>query len=228
MRLIFFNSSFISSKRQINALDASDGKKIRYKVVLALNHVNTDLYNPRSFDDVPLEMMPYLLTMIQQDIGYNGFGKDIAPKNMPNMDTAPYRSYGRWNPETRRWGDDDKTYYGRKNPLTGKIEMKGEISKDTKSLSRVFEVIMSSQSLPQLFSRGPGEFKFTNKGDSTTTTAKKTEKKKNKSKSKKRKKFGDADDDDDDAWIPKGARKTAKYVWNPESRKYTRIPPPVY
>ena len=212
--------------RQINALDASVGKKIRYKVVLALNHVNTDLYNPRSFDDVPLEMMPFLLEMLQQDIGYNGFGKDIAPKNMPNMDTAPYRSHGHWNRETRSW----ESRVGRRNPLTGKIEMKGEISKDTKSLSRVFEVIMSSQSLPQLFSRGPGEFDFTNKGDSSTTTAEKTEKKKknNKAKSKKRKKFGDPDDDDDDAWIPRGARKTAKYVWDQESRKYTRIDPPVY
>jgi hypothetical protein len=228
MRLIFFNLQFILYilLRQINALDASEAKKIRYKIVLALNHVNTDLYNPRSFDNVPLEMMPYLLECLQQDIGYNGFGKDIAPKNMPNMDTAPYSAYGGWNPETRSW-ESGKTFYGRRNPLTGTYEMKGGITKDTKSLSRVFEVIMSSQSLPQLFSRGPGEFNFTNMGDSTTTSEK-TEKKKKKSKSKKRRKFGDADDDDDDAYIPKGARKRGKWERNPESGKYEYVPPPVY
>jgi len=170
-------------------------------------------------------MMPFLLEMLQQDIGHNGFGKEIAPKNMPNMDASYTQST--WNPETRQ-RENVKTYYGGWNPLTRKREKK-TISKSTESLSRVYEVIMSSQSLPQLFSRGPGEFKSTNKGDSTTTTAEKTEKKKkNKAKSKKRKKFGDPDDDDDDAWIPRGARKTAKYVWDQESRKYTRIPPPVY
>jgi hypothetical protein len=208
--------------RQINALDATEGKKIRYKVVLALNHVNTDLYNPRSFDNVPLEMMPFLLEMLQQGIGHNGFGKEIAPKNMPNMDASYMTSV--WNPETRQ-RENVKTYYGGWNPLTRKREKK-TISKSTESLSRVFEVIMSSQSLPQLFSRGPGEFKFTGNGDSTTT-AEKTEKKK-KSKSKKRRKFGDADDDDDDAYIPKGARKRGKWEYNPESRKCEYVPPPVY
>ncbi len=167
--------------------------------MLALNYVNTDLYNPRSFDNVPLEMMPYLLEMLQQHIGCNGFGKDIAPKSMPNMDTAG-GSYGRWNPLTRK-------------------REKKTISKSTESLSRVYEVIMSSQSLPQLFSRGPGVLKIKSTGKTET---------KNKPKSKKRKRFGDADDDDDDAWIPRGARKTAKYVWDQESRKYTCIPPPVY
>ncbi len=192
--------------------------------MLALNHVNTDLYNPRSFDNVPLEMMPFLLNMLQQDIGYNGFGTDIAPKTMPNMDTYAFRPYGRWNPETRRTEYDTNSGH-RWNPFTRKLEKKGDISHGTKSLSRVFEVIMSSQSLPHLFSRGPGEFKITNKGDSTTTAEKK---KKNKSKSKKRKKFGDANDDDDDAYIPKGARKRGKWERNPESGKREYVPPPVY
>jgi uncharacterized protein YfkK (UPF0435 family) len=201
MRLIF-NLQFILYilLRQINALDdASEAKKIRYKVVLALNYVNTDLYNPRSFDNVPLEMMPYLLEMLQQHIGCNGFGKDIAPKSMPNMDTAG-GSRGRWNPLTRK-------------------REKKTISKSTESLTRVYEVIMSSQSLPQLFSRGPGVLKIKSTG--TTET-------KNKSKSKKRKRFGDADDDDDDAWIPRGARKTSKWERNPETGKYEYAPPPVY
>ena len=40
--------------RKINALDVSQGQKIRLKVVLAMSRVNTGLYDPRSFDDVPL------------------------------------------------------------------------------------------------------------------------------------------------------------------------------
>jgi len=43
--------------RRINALDVSEGKKIRYKVVLALNQENNDLYDPRRFDELPLELM---------------------------------------------------------------------------------------------------------------------------------------------------------------------------
>jgi hypothetical protein len=69
---------------QINALNVSEAKKIRLKVVLALNHVNEDLYDS-SCVDVPLEMMPYLLEMLQQGIGYDGFGRDVVPNNMPDM-----------------------------------------------------------------------------------------------------------------------------------------------
>ncbi|KAK1739999.1 leucine-rich repeat protein, partial [Skeletonema marinoi] len=96
------NDSFEETIRRINALDASEGAKIRYKLVLALNHVNTDLYNPRSFDSIPLELMPCLFEMLQQGIGYNGFGKDIAPKTMPNLDTKKSSSRGTWNPLTRK------------------------------------------------------------------------------------------------------------------------------
>ncbi len=49
---------------QINALNASEAKKIRLKVVLALNHVNKDLYHSCCVD-VPLDMMLYLLEMLQ-------------------------------------------------------------------------------------------------------------------------------------------------------------------
>ncbi len=42
--------------RRINALDVSEGKKIRYKIVLALE-AKEDLYDPRRFDELPLEMM---------------------------------------------------------------------------------------------------------------------------------------------------------------------------
>ena len=161
--------------------------------------MNTDLYNPRSFDSIPLELMPYLLEMLQQGIGYNGFGKEVAPKDMMNMKSD--RKYGRWNPLTKKW---------EKGP-----------SKDEESLSRLYEVITSWQSLPQLFARGPGVMKVSSKAEA------KSKKKKSKPR-KKRRKFGDESDDEDEAWIPRGARKTGQRKWNSETRKWDYIPPPVY
>ena len=61
----------------INGLD-NEGQKIRYKVVLALFVIKKDLFNPRNFVDVPLELMPYLLEIAQQDVGYRGFGVGIV------------------------------------------------------------------------------------------------------------------------------------------------------
>ena len=164
--------------------------------------MNTDLYNPRSFDSIPLELMPRLLEMLQQRIGYDGFGKDIAPKSMPNMSEVK-----------------SNTNYGTWNPLTKKME-KGP-SKDAESLSRLYEVITTWQSLPQLFARGPGVMKV------KEAKAKENKKKKSKPR-KKRRKFGDESDDEDEAWIPKGARKTGQRKWNPQTRRMDYIPPPVY
>ena len=65
--------------KSINSLD-SEGIKIRYKVVLALFSYNKDLFHPRSFDEVPLELMPRLLELVQQEIGFNGFGKGVFDK----------------------------------------------------------------------------------------------------------------------------------------------------
>ncbi|EJK62557.1 hypothetical protein THAOC_16825 [Thalassiosira oceanica] len=62
--------------KSINSLE-NVGKKVRYKVVLALNETE-GLYNVRDFDSVPLELIPKLLELIQLDIGYYGFGKDIV------------------------------------------------------------------------------------------------------------------------------------------------------
>ena len=163
--------------------------------------MNTDLYNPRSFDSIPLELMPCLLEMLQQRIGYNGFGKGIAPKDMPNMDKKKSSSWGIWNPLTRQ-----REYAFSKE------------EKDVESLSRLYEVITSWQSLPQLFARGPGV--------GVTKLAK--TKIKSKSKPRKRRKFGDESDDEDEAWIPKGARRTGKWKWNPQTRKREYNPPPVY
>lgn len=182
---------------QINSLDAREGVKIRYKIVLALTHIRPDLYNPRSFDDLPLEMMPYLLEMIQLWIGYNGFGKDIAPNGMP--DPSRVRS-GTFNWENLTWD---------------------RVSKDAEVLNRVYELILSSPILPLLVVRGPGELK--SKGNSDGAS-----KKKSKTKPRKRRKFGDIEDFDDEAWIPKGARTKAKWVYNSETNRWERIPPPIY
>ena len=167
--------------------------------MLALNDVNKDLYNPRSFDKVPLELMPGLLEMLQQGIGDNGFGKDSAPKRM--LGKKSDQKYRRWN------------------PLTKKRETTP--SKNDVSLSRLYEVITSWQSLPQLFSRGPGVTKVSSKANA------KSEKKTSKPR-KKRRKFGDESDDEDEAWIPKGARRRGQWKWNPQTRKTEYIPPPVY
>ncbi len=188
---------------QINALETSEGKKIRLKVVLALNEVNKELYSPKSFDKVPLEMMPYLLEMLQQRIGFNDFGKEVAPGMNMDAESRSYcdRTYGRWNPLTRK---------------------REKVRKDDVSLSRIYEVIMSWQSLPQLFFRGPGELP-----ESTNVVDEEAEKK-SKPKPRKRRKFGDAGDDDDEAWIPKGARKRGRWERNSETEKWEYIPPPVY
>ena len=164
--------------------------------------MNTDLYNPRSFDSIPLELMPCLLEILQQGIGYDGFGKDIAPKSMPNLDaTKSNLKYGRWNPLTKK-------------------RVKGP-SKDVESLSRLYEVITSWQSLPQLFARGPGVMKVTSKAEAKS-------KKKSSKPRKKRRKFGDESDDEDEAWIPKGARRRGQWKRDPETNKWNYVPPPVY
>lgn len=62
---------------KINALE-NEGEKIRYKVVLALCQMNKELYDPRTFDDIPLELMPRVLELIQLEIGCNGYGEGIT------------------------------------------------------------------------------------------------------------------------------------------------------
>jgi len=53
----------------------TEGQKIRYKVVLALFSMNTDLFSPTNFEHLPLELMPRLLELAQHEIGYNGYGE---------------------------------------------------------------------------------------------------------------------------------------------------------
>ena len=66
--------------KNINSLD-SEGMKIRYKVVLALFSYNKDLFHPRSFDEVPLELMPRLLELVQLEVGYGEFGNGITQRS---------------------------------------------------------------------------------------------------------------------------------------------------
>lgn len=65
--------------RKIQSLE-NEGLKIRLKVVLALTEKNKGLFDVQRFSSVPLELMPRLFELIQQKIGYHGFGKEIVSK----------------------------------------------------------------------------------------------------------------------------------------------------
>jgi len=72
-----YGGTYEEELTNINKLE-NEGEKIRYKVVLALCVLNKDLYDPRFFDDVPLELMHKLLELVQQEIGCKGYGKGIV------------------------------------------------------------------------------------------------------------------------------------------------------
>ncbi|KAL9178574.1 hypothetical protein ACHAXT_001912 [Thalassiosira profunda] len=184
--------------RKINELDVAEGVKIRYKVVLALTEVNKELYDPLSFNDVPLELMPYLITLVQQELGCNGFGRAVLPQSKMRSSRGK-TTWVRGTDPNRPWAGTTKI-----------------IADPT--LSCIYEVIMGWQSLPLLFVNGAGELP---KKAPAKQATKKTSR-------KRRRKFGEEDDSDDEPYIPKGARKTAKWVRDPETRQYVRIPAPVY
>jgi len=79
-RLIVAGKNYGTNEEEINKINVleNEGTKIRYKVVLAYSWMNKDIYDPRSFDDIPLELMPKLLELIQLEMGYNGYGKEIT------------------------------------------------------------------------------------------------------------------------------------------------------
>ena len=52
---------------QINSLE-NEGLKVRLKVLLAMNRSNKELYNALSLGDVPLELFPMLLELVQQTV----------------------------------------------------------------------------------------------------------------------------------------------------------------
>ena len=66
--------------RKINSLDVSEGMKIRYKVVLAMFTLKQIEFDPSMFNDIPLELMPYALSMAHQEIGFRGFGRGIMKR----------------------------------------------------------------------------------------------------------------------------------------------------
>lgn len=61
-----------------------------------------DLFDPRSFDEVPLELIPRLLEMVQQEIGFKGYGKAVSKRKTrgkyvdPNLDRL-YTVFTEWN-----------------------------------------------------------------------------------------------------------------------------------
>jgi hypothetical protein len=156
---------------KINALDITEGKKIRYKAVLAINEVQPDLYDPRNFASIPLELMPKLLELVQQELD---FGRDSTIRLVPKKS----------------------------------------------SLNCIYEVV-TTWNTPLLFARGAGKLKKKEKAPPVN------QKKKSQSKGRKRRKFGDESDDDDEPYIPVGARKRGKRVYNPELNKWEYIPPTV-
>ena len=62
--------------RKINALE-NEGQKIRYKVIAALFTLKIIEFNPRDFQHVPLELMPRLLELVQHEMGYGKYGRDV-------------------------------------------------------------------------------------------------------------------------------------------------------
>ena len=93
--------TFEMEMKNINTVDESEGMKIRYKVVLAMFKLNQDLFHPRSFDDIPLELMPRLLELCQQELGFGGYGKGIVErtKKMDSKNTLRrlYQVFTEWN-----------------------------------------------------------------------------------------------------------------------------------
>lgn len=84
---------------KMNTLE-NEGQTIRYKVVFAMCKLNKELYNPRIFDDVPLELMPKLLELVQQEVGCKGFGNGIVDsvkkRNTINRLNRLYETIHQW------------------------------------------------------------------------------------------------------------------------------------
>ena len=168
--------------RKINALDVSEGRKVRLKVVLALNETNTDLFDTNAFQDIPLELMPRVLELVQQDVSCYKENVQLVKKEPKKQKN---RGYYRVGPTA----DPDS------------------------ALNRIHSIV-STWNSPLLFTRGSGVLKAKKKATGKVNR-------------RKRRKFGDADDSDDEPYIPKGARKRRKWVWDSEINTYDIIPPTV-
>eukprot|EP00984_Skeletonema_dohrnii_P031584 scaffold24220_cov75-Skeletonema_dohrnii-CCMP3373.AAC.2 len=84
------------SHYQINALEVCEAKKIRHKVVLALNKVKRDLYESSNFKDLPLEVMPYLLEMLQQRLSPTDFPRSLKTRGDATTLNRLYVSIKTW------------------------------------------------------------------------------------------------------------------------------------
>ncbi|KAL3789791.1 hypothetical protein ACHAWO_000262 [Cyclotella atomus] len=120
------NEKYVS---RINALDISEGKKIRYKVVHAINTAKTDLVDPRNFNSIPLELMPQLLELVQQSVNFE-YGSDAQVKLFV--------------PKSPRSHQAERDEEGMVQPQA--------------PLNRIYEII-TSWNTPLLFARGAGKLK---------------------------------------------------------------------
>jgi len=77
--------------RRINALDTA-GQSIRFKVSLAMFTLKTIQFNPLAFQHISLELMPRLLEFVQQQVGYDGYGKNIWKVNRKERGKNPVLS----------------------------------------------------------------------------------------------------------------------------------------
>jgi hypothetical protein len=109
--------------------------------------------------------------MVQQEIGYNGFGKEIAPKSTANLKRGkPFQ----WNALTR--------------------DFKREPEPDP-TLNRIFEII-TSWNIQLLFGRGARALETTKAAAPTKEKNKNKPKRR-----KRRRFGYEGDSDDDDPWI---------------------------
>jgi len=93
-----YGGTFEEELGKINALE-NEGEKIRYKVNLAKKQ-NKELINNRMFDNVPLELMPRALELVQQEIGCHGYGegivKSVKKRNTINRLSNLYELISQW------------------------------------------------------------------------------------------------------------------------------------
>ena len=115
----------------INALE-NEGKKIRYKIVLALREMNKELYDPKMFDDIPLEIMHKVLELVQLEIGCNDYGKGIVKsvkkRNTINRLSNIYETIHQW--------PDFPSLFSR-GPGKGSITKKGKLKRKFDDIKRV-------------------------------------------------------------------------------------------
>ena len=75
--------------RTINSLDISEGEKIRMKVVHSMFDLEKDLFHPRVYENLPLEVMPQMLELVQQFVYFKGVNKWKGAKS---AELRPYYS----------------------------------------------------------------------------------------------------------------------------------------